>query len=486
MASIHGVTQIHTAKDARIVVYLATRNLYDLLPAAYTSLLTHTRVDRVFLLVEDDRLPFRLPEKVSCVNVSGQTFFPKDGPNYGSRYTYMTLMKTAIPQIFPNTEKVLVLDVDTIVWEDIGGLWDYDLTGKYYAAVPEVFLSRKLGRTYCNAGVLMLNLGMFRETHRDEQLMIDLNTRKLDYTEQDALHELCGDRFVELPATYNMSSVTKPDGVAIPTEFAVQHFACMQEWWRERVVQEWLLNAYRQTYGYAPRSVVYIGNRKVYGMMLSAAKSLMYRSPVDRVYFLIEDDKFPEPLPEMFRCVNVSGQQIFSTDGPNYHPHYSCMTTLRAALGQLLPDEKRVLLLDPDTVVVDDISGIWNYDVTDYYFAAVQEIRNNNHTKVPYYNAGVMLLNLEKLRLDGMEEQLIHEINTVHYEHLEQDVMNYLCDRKILDLPSCYNASFVSEPCRYPRIMHFLSHAKRFFPEAAAPYAGMSWEKILNRKGDVV
>lgn len=471
--SIHGVPVIHTGAEERVVCYFATRALYDLLPAAYGSLLAHTLVDRVVLMIEDDNLPFRLPERVQCLNVREQRFFPPGGPNITARYTYMALMKMTLPFVFPDLNRALVMDMDTIVKDDLGELWEISLRGKYFAAVREPTMSSTMGRDYANAGVMMINLRLMRDSGMCRLIIDDLNVTKRAYPEQDCLHAMCGDDFVRLPVRYNCSCVTRNITASVEN-VAVEHFAAELEWWWHPEVTAWLLRA-----DPGRKSVCYIGNRKVYGMMLASAKSLLCHSPVDRIYFLIEDDAFPEPLPEIFRCINVSGQKWFRSDGPNYHPYYSCMTTLRAALSRILTEEERVLLLDPDTVVVSDLSGIWNYDVTDDYFAAVQEVRNHDHEKDPYYNAGVMLMNLKKIREDGMDERLIQEINTVAYRHLEQDALNYLCDGAILELPPMYNASFVSQPCSYPRIMHFLDKSKQFFPEAASPYAGRQWPNVV-------
>ena len=54
------------------------------------------------------------------------------------------------------------------------------------------------------------------------------------------------------------------------------------------------------------RVAVYAGTRNVYGMMAAAAKSLLATTHMDIVYFMIEDDEFPEPLPGPIGVVNVS------------------------------------------------------------------------------------------------------------------------------------------------------------------------------------
>lgn len=468
---------IHTGHDEKIVVYLATRNLYRLLPAAYNSLLAYNKPDHVYLLIEDDRLPYDVPDVITCVNVSEQTFFSHGGPNYSGRYTYMALMKAAVSKIFPDAEKVLVLDVDTIVNGDLSPLWEIDLNCSYYAAATEPRMSKIVGYTYSNVGVVMLNLDYLRETHMEDDIIHELNTHYHPFPEQDVFNSLCTWHFTEIPADYNVT----PTGLTgRPEREIVTHYAGLREWDNFDPVQYWLTHT---TPPVKQKYVVYMGNRPYYPMMITAAKSLLYHTKVDRVYFLTEDDPFPVPLPYMFRVINVSRQNIFRPDGPNINPFYTYMTLMRAALTKLIPDAGCVLLLDPDTIVSDDISPLWNYNLSCNYFAAVPETRNNDHTKVPYYNAGVMLMNLKKFREDGMDDRVIHEINTVRYQHMEQDVLNFLCDPYILPLPSCYSASYVSDPCDHPRISHYLAHAKGDLPAAQQPYINLNWNDIPNANG---
>lgn len=462
---------IHTKPNDKVVVYMATRNLYSVLPAAYNSLLAFTDVDHVFLLIEDDAFPSRLPKKVTAVNVKKQQFFHDNGPNYNTRYSYMILLRAALAKIFPDTDRILSMDADTIVHESLLPLWDMDMTNAFFAAVTEPASTKGRGYPYPNFGVTMFNLALLRETGMDDTIIAELNTVKHLYPEQDAFVLHCGRRFNPLPSDYNDTSATF--GVTAPTNHTiVTHYPGVGDWSRFPLVQYWLHHTTPQK-----RTVVYMGNRNYYHHLVNAAKSLLCHSPVDEIVFLTEDDSFPLDIPSIIRVVNVKNQTIFDQNGPNIHGYYTYMTLMRAALSKVLPNEERVLLLDPDTIVVDDISPIWATDLTYSYFAAVLETRNNDHVP-PYYNAGVMLMNLRKLREDGLDERIISTINTVKYRHLEQDVLNFLCKPFIRSLPSEYNASFVSDPTDHPRIRHYLDRAKRDLPTAQQPFVNLTWDNV--------
>lgn len=226
------------------------------------------------------------------------------------------------------------------------------------------------------------------------------------------------------------------------------------------------------------RTVVYIGNANCYHMMKLAAKSLLAHARVDRIYFLIDDEKFPVPLPDAITCIDVRDQPFFPDGCPNVRDFYGYVTLLRSVLSKIL-DEDEVLLLDPDTLVEGPIGGLFETNLDGYCFGAVRETRNSYHELRPYYNAGVMLMNLKRLRETGMDDRIIQALNERWFLHLEQDALNELCRGQILDLPSDFSASFVTEETYSPRIVHFLSYDKRYFIQEAKRYSRMTWEAVL-------
>ena len=121
----------------KAAVYCGTRNTYDDMLPAIKSLVSHSDVDKIYLLIEDDVFPHELPDYVETINVSGQEYFTKDGPNYNNGWTYMVLMRAALHRVFLEHDTILSLDIDTIVAKDIFELWDYDIEDCYLAAVKE-------------------------------------------------------------------------------------------------------------------------------------------------------------------------------------------------------------------------------------------------------------------------------------------------------------------------------------------------------------
>ena len=203
------------------------------------------------------------------------------------------------------------------------------------------------------------------------------------------------------------------------------------------------------------RTAVYTGTRNIYHDMLVSAKSLLFHNGADRVYFLIEDDTFPEPLPDCISTMNVSGQTFFPHTGPNFKCRWTYMVMMRTALTKIFPHLDRILSLDHDTIVRKPIDYIWNLDLGDHYFAAVEE-KQINIREHPYYNFGVVLHNLARLR-DGTDDEIISLVNTKFFSFCEQDAVNSLCRDKILQLPSEYNATNFNKP-RIPEDKAIIRH----------------------------
>jgi len=140
----------------------------------------------------------------------------------------MVLLKAALSKLLPRYDKVLFLDCDTIVEHDISALWDIDLTGYYYAAVPQIDDGRG-GRftkgAYFNVGVLMCNLAEIRSDEKDDEIINTLNTHDYEFCEQDCITQLCENRIYPLLGRYNVCQFTTPD-----TEKYILHFAAKGGW----------------------------------------------------------------------------------------------------------------------------------------------------------------------------------------------------------------------------------------------------------------
>lgn len=224
-------TYIVDNPNAKCVVYGATRNIYTYIMPSVNSLLINTDIDKVFLLTEDDELPFMLPNKCEIINVSHQDVFPK----YYDGWTYMVLLRLIYAKMFPNLKRILSLDVDTIIKKDIADIWKYDINDYYLSAVPETYL-RDINDPYYNMGCALFNLEKLRQDNMCEKFIDDYQKYSYSFIEQDIINKLCKGNIYTLPNKFNSGLQSPP-----PEEIYIMHYACTPRWrWiNEPIVKEY-------------------------------------------------------------------------------------------------------------------------------------------------------------------------------------------------------------------------------------------------------
>ena len=233
-----------------------------------------------------------------------------------------------------------------------------------------------------------------------------------------------------------------------------------------------------------PHVAVYAGTRNVYADMVTSAKSLVAHNHVDRVYFLIEDDVFPEPLPPYVHTINVSGYKGTFKDSPNAGNVWTYMAMTRGDYTTILP-EPYVLSLDVDTIIQDDITELFELDLGDNYIAGVNEQNRADRDGAPYINFGVVCMNLAKMRKDAIDFRVMDLLQHTKLGFPEQDAYNRVCRGHILTLPTEFNV------CRYThvtgesdreRISHYAGIAYYRTFEHVKKYAEMEWKDLERGK----
>lgn len=236
------------------------------------------------------------------------------------------------------------------------------------------------------------------------------------------------------------------------------------------------------------KEAVYTGSKNLYGDMQTAAKSLIANSDVDKVWLLVEDDDYDFYLPDICEVVNVSGQEFFPEDSPNMNSKFSYLSLMRAALA-LMPEFShldRIFSLDVDTICVKDVSGVWDMPVDGCYFSASME-PPSCYKNMLYCNTGVTIYNLEMLR-DGKAQEVIDALNWRAYPNIEQDVLSFMCQGRIHDMPSEYNATRFTKPTNVVRIQHFAGYKASYWrnDSRVIEYRAMSWDDAMRRHEEAV
>lgn len=120
-----------------------------------------------------------------------------------------------LPERLAGIERVLYLDCDTIVLDDLSALWCTNLDHHWLGAVSNVFEAGKeqhaiaLGltdpRNYFNSGVLLMNLEAWRDEHCSERTLALATAppHPLQWPDQDALNTVFAGHWLPLHPRWN-------------------------------------------------------------------------------------------------------------------------------------------------------------------------------------------------------------------------------------------------------------------------------------------
>ena len=126
-------------------------------------------------------------------------------------------------------------------------------------------------------------------------------------------------------------------------------------------------------------------------------------------------------------------------------------TWYRIFLPELLPDLDRILCLDVDLLIADSIEPLWRLDMGDSLIAAVTNVLAPMYMRRPselgldpraYFNAGVMLFDLEKMRRADVTER-IRSFAVEHADELvlrDQDALNRILASRRMPIHPRWNA----------------------------------------------
>lgn len=126
--------------------------------------------------------------------------------------------------------------------------------------------------------------------------------------------------------------------------------------------------------------------------------------------------------------------------------YYSKTTYFRLFIPELYPQYDKVLYLDSDIVILSDIADLYNIDMEDNLVAAAPddviqtiEVFQEYAEKVVgvadyhnYFNAGILLMNLDALRKFKFQEKFLYLLETVKFSVAQdQDYLNRLCKGRV-------------------------------------------------------
>lgn len=158
---------------------------------------------------------------------------------------------------------------------------------------------------------------------------------------------------------------------------------------------------------------------------------------------------------QRFPNANMVWRTIKKNENPFYEYDFSRWSPVifyRLFAGQIFPDVKKLLYLDSDTLILNDLSELYNTDISKYTIGAVpdmaphEDLNNPNGIYVadfakkhlkngPYFNSGVLLINTKE---QTKNIELLKNIKA-ELKYPDQDILNIALQGKIKPLDLKYN-----------------------------------------------
>ena len=197
-----------------IVAICSTKNWYFYVAIELYALFKHNEVSKVYLFIEDDEIPYLKDKRIQFINVNKlEKYIKETSPNYKTKYSQLSYIRCYFSKII-NEEKILYIDADAIVVDNIKELWEIDLKDKALAGVHEGGeWSKHLGiegmdDKYINSGVLLMNLDLIKKEKLDDIMIYLLNNKYYAYPDQDVINIVCKDKIKYLSNIYNSTETT--------------------------------------------------------------------------------------------------------------------------------------------------------------------------------------------------------------------------------------------------------------------------------------
>lgn len=182
--------------------------------------------------------------------------------------------------------------------------------------------------------------------------------------------------------------------------------------------------------------------------------------------------------------------------------HFSRATLFRLGLEKLAPaDCHKLLYLDADITVLRDVRELYAVDLGDCPIAAaidafVDPKAFAQRWSLPegpdYFNAGVLVIDLDRVRAEGLFTKAAEFVALYDPPLNDQDALNFACWGRWKRFSVAWNAqrhmaipSLIAEMsaekhlgARQPRIIHFTGPEKPWLPNVYHPWAWLYWRSL--------
>lgn len=183
----------------------------------------------------------------------------------------------------------------------------------------------------------------------------------------------------------------------------------------------------------------------------------------------LEVPGFTLAFPNIADHIRKFARQLHTRD------YYSCSTYYRLFIPELYPELSKALYLDSDLVLRTDVAQLYDAQLGDDLVGAVPDaivgtveefklyVQNRLNMDRPedYFNAGVLLMNLDAMRSCDFSRRFLELLDRVTFRvGQDQDYLNVLCRRRVRYLGNEWNTMPTGVSVGQPSLIHYNMDAK--------------------------
>ncbi|AOO73098.1 glycosyltransferase [Ligilactobacillus salivarius] len=206
-------------------VYIIHDNL------SYSSLEKLTELDKSFPTIKINiiKIPDNIQNQLNKISLEG------------NKLPVTSCYRFILADLLPSLDRIIYLDVDTLVLRDLTELWRTDLEGKFIGVVKDALINLNVAqkivserKSYFNSGMLLMDLNLFRKYDICNDLVdfaIDV-AEYCEYGDQDILNYYFIDGYKLLDIKWNCGRELLEDR---EKEVGIVHFYGLEKPWNNMV-----------------------------------------------------------------------------------------------------------------------------------------------------------------------------------------------------------------------------------------------------------
>lgn len=139
--------------------------------------------------------------------------------------------------------------------------------------------------------------------------------------------------------------------------------------------------------------------------------------------------------------------------------YYSKTTYYRLFISEMFKEYDKAIYIDSDTIVLGDISKLYNHDISNYYVGACQEqamVQEKVYgdyveavcgiNRYEYFNAGMLLINCKMFREKKVLNQFVDLLHVYNFRVTQdEDYLNVICHKNVFWLENSWNTEVFGE-----------------------------------------